>query len=208
MTLASTSAPEVPFKDYCLILQVHPAADAGMIEAAYWHLARRYNEQADTDPLAKQKLDDLNEAYGVLGTPARHEEYFRLRNEILGEGTLPKAAAPPREPPPLAVLEKQRPQSREAAPLPSERKFDLRFQRLVEPSWQNTLFVLVVLTVAISLLAISANTAVLLTLLGVGMLIGGVLIVWMLSKAKVVTNRVDDLELTTRIGHLDSERSD
>ena len=96
-------------------------------------------------------------------------------------------------------------------PLPidcHEATFDFRFQRLVEPSWQNTLFVLVVLTVAMSLLAISANTAVLLTLLGVGMLIGGVLIVWMLSKAKVVTNRVDDLELTTRIGDLDSKRSD
>ena len=205
MTLAAP--PEAPFKDYCLILQVHPEADAGMIQAAYWHLARRYNEQADTDPLAKEKLNDLNEAYSVLGTPARHEEYSQLRNEVLGEGTLPKAAAPAREPPPLAVLEKQRPHSREAAPPPSERTSDRRFQRIVGPSWQNALLVLVVLAVvATSTLATSANAAVLLTLVGVCMLIGAVPIIRLLSKTKVATNLMNELGLTTHLRHLDSER--
>jgi curved DNA-binding protein CbpA len=104
------------FKDYCLTLQVHPEADAGMIEAAYWHLAKRYNEQAAADPSAKDKLDELNEAYSVLGTPARHEEYSRLRNDTLGEGTLPKAVVPAPEPPPLAVLERQQLRSREVSP--------------------------------------------------------------------------------------------
>ena len=205
MTLAAP--PAAPFKDYCLILQVHPEADAGMIQAAYWHLARRYNEQADTDPLAKEKLNDLNEAYSVLGTPARHEEYSQLRNEVLGEGTLPKAAAPAREPPPLAVLEKQRPHSREAAPPPSERTSDRRFQRIVGPSWQNALLVLVVLAVvATSTLATSANAAVLLTLVGVCMLIGAVPIIRLLSKTKVATNLMNELGLTTHLRHLDSER--
>ena len=205
MTLAAP--PEAPFKDYCLILQVHPEADAGMIQAAYWHLARRYNEQADTDPLAKEKLNDLNEAYSVLGTPARHEEYSQLRNEVLGEGTLPKAAAPAREPPPLAVLEKQRPHSREAAPPPSERTSDRRFQRIVGPSWQNALLVLVVLAVvATSTLATSANAAVLLTLVGVCMLIGAVPIIRLLSKTKVATNLMNELGLTTHLRHLDSKR--
>ncbi len=201
--------PEAPFKDYCLILQVHPEADAGMIEAAYWHLARRYNEQAETDPLAKENLDDLNEAYSVLGNPARHEEYSQLRNEVLGEGTLPKAAAPAREPPPLAVMEKQRPHSREAAPPPPppERTFEFRFQRIIEPSWQNTLLVLVVLAVATSMLAISVNVAVMLTLLGVCMLIGAVPIIRLLSKAKAATNLMHKLERTTHLRHFDSERS-
>ena len=205
MTLTPPS--EAPFKDYCLILQVHPEADAGMIEAAYWHLARRYNDQADTNPLAKEKLDDLNEAYSVLGNPARHEGYSRLRNEVLGEGTLPKAAAPAREPPPLAVMEKQRPLSRVTTPPPSQRKLDLRFQCFIEPSWQNTLLVLVVLTVvATSMLATSANAAVLLTLVGVCMLIGAVPIIRLLSKTKVATNLMNELGLTTHLRHLDSKR--
>ena len=204
MTQAAESAP---FKDYCLILQVHPEADAGMIEAAYWHLARRYNEQADTNPFAKEKLDDLNEAYSVLGTPARHEEYSRLRNEVLGEGTLPKAAVRPPEPPPLTVMEKQQLRPREVDPPPPPRKIDLRFQHFIEPSWQNTLLVLIVLTVATSILAISANVAILLTLLVVSMLIAAVPIIRLLSKSKVVTKLMDHPGPTTQVRQLDSKRS-
>ncbi len=142
MTSPATDSPE-EFNDYCLILQVHPEADAGMIEAAYWHLAKRYNEQADTDPLAMTELDDLNEAYSVLGTPSKREAYFRVRDAVLGVGALPFLPEPKREPPPLAVLEKQRPRSRPSGPARSPRRFDLRFGRFVEPSWQNTLLVLV-----------------------------------------------------------------
>ncbi len=205
MTLAAP--PEAPFKDYYLILQVHPEADAGMIQAAYWHLARRYNEQADTDPLAKEKLNDLNEAYSVLGTPARHEEYSRFRDEVLGEGALPKVAAPAREPPPLTVMARQRPHSREVALHPSERKLDLRLQRFLEPSWQNTVLVLVVLIVATSLLAMSVNVAVLLVLLGVSMLIGAVPIIRLLSKAKVASNHIDEPEPIDLLRHFPSEHS-
>ena len=38
------------FHDHYFVLQVHPEADAPMIDAAYWHLARRYNEADDGDP--------------------------------------------------------------------------------------------------------------------------------------------------------------
>ena len=142
----------------------------------------------------------------MLGTPARHEEYSRLRNEVLGEGKLPKAAAPAREPPPLAVMEKQQLRARVAGPPRSERKFDLRLQRFIEPSWQNTLLVLVVLTVATSILAISANVAILLTLLVVCMLFSAVPIIRMLCKAKVATNLMNELEPTAYLRHFDSKR--
>ena len=59
-----------PFKDYCLTLQVHPEADAAMVDAAYWHLAKRYNEAAAYDPKARAKLEELNEAYIVLAPSA------------------------------------------------------------------------------------------------------------------------------------------
>ncbi len=166
------------FKDYCLILQVHPEADAGMVEAAYWHLAKRYNEQADADPLAKAQLDDLNEAYSVLGAPSKREDYFQVRDAVLGVGALPSAPEPKREPPPLAVLEKQRPHSRPIGPAQPRRKFDLRFQRFVEPSWQNTLLVLISLTIATSILTVSANLAVVLALLTLSMVIGAVPLVF------------------------------
>jgi curved DNA-binding protein CbpA len=102
------------FKDYCLILQVHPEADAQMIEAAYWHLAKRYNQAALYDAKARARLEDLNEAYTVLGNAARKDVYLRERARVLGEGALPIAvppvAAAPK--PPLSIMERHRPRPR------------------------------------------------------------------------------------------------
>ena len=105
------------FKDYCLILQVHPEADGAMVDAAYWHLAKRYNEAAPYDPNARAKLEELNEAYTVLGSAERREEYMKLRVEALGEGALPLAPRPERTPPPLSVMNRQRPHERNEAAL-------------------------------------------------------------------------------------------
>ena len=103
------------FKDYCLTLQVHPEADAAMIDAAYWHLAKRYSEGAANDPHAWMKLDDLNEAYNVLGSPDRRDEYMKKRAEVLGVNALPELPPPPRGKAPLSVMERQRPRPREEA---------------------------------------------------------------------------------------------
>ena len=97
-----TLAP--PFDDHFLTLQVHPEADAKMIEAAYWHLARRYSKRADSSAMAK--LDDLNVAYSVLASPARREEYVATRNAVLGEGALPAPHTPSPAHPALRVLER------------------------------------------------------------------------------------------------------
>lgn len=101
------------FKDYCLILQVHPEADAAMVDAAYWHLAKRYNEASAYDPQAKAKLEELNEAYIVLGSAEKREEYMKVRAEVLGEGALPQAPRPAPKKPPLAVMSRQLPQERD-----------------------------------------------------------------------------------------------
>ena len=100
------------FKDYCLILQVHPEADGAMIDAAYWHLARRYNEASSYDSNAKSKLEELNEAYIVLGSAEKREEYMKIRTRVLGEGALPQAPGPAPATPPLTVMARQRPQER------------------------------------------------------------------------------------------------
>jgi hypothetical protein len=99
------------FKDYCLIMRVHPAADAAMIDAAYWHLAKRY--AAIDDERSRKKLEELNEAYAVMGSADRREEYLVLRASVLGFDALPVPAPPPQEPLPLSVMERQKPRPRE-----------------------------------------------------------------------------------------------
>jgi len=103
-----------PFKDYCLILQVHPEADAAMIDAAYWHLAKRYNEAAAYDSNARAKVEELNEAYIVLGSAEKREEYMKVRAQTLGEGALPETPAPQKSPPPVLVMNRQRPREPES----------------------------------------------------------------------------------------------
>jgi hypothetical protein len=102
------------FKDYCLIMRVHPAADAAMIDAAYWHLAKRY--AAIDDERSRKKLEELNEAYVVMGSADRRDAYLALRAQELGEDALPVPPPPPPEPLPLSVMERQKPRAREQSP--------------------------------------------------------------------------------------------
>lgn len=62
-------------KELYEVLGLQPFADGAMVDQAYWHLAKSFQTLAVTDPRARQSLDELNEAYGVLGTPRLREEY-------------------------------------------------------------------------------------------------------------------------------------
>ena len=163
------------FKDYCLILQVHPVADAEMVDTAYWHLARRYSEARKKDPSAKAKMDDLNEAYSVLRSSARREEYLRARDAFLGEGALPEAPKPAREAPPLPVMEKQHVRSREEPETgedSTKRAFDLGKLRV--PLWATTFFGLMLLTLGSAALFSWAHPLVWAALVAVEAFIGSV----------------------------------
>ncbi len=103
-----TQTLEPTFKDYFLTLQVHPEADASMIEAAYWHLARRCNAQKRFDSSTIANLDELNEAYSVIGSPSRRKEYLAARNAVLGEGALPAPPPQPSAVPPLKIMERSK----------------------------------------------------------------------------------------------------
>jgi len=107
--MTAEPATDLPFVDHYLTLQLHPRADAAMVDAAYWHLARRYSEAAQLDPSYKPMLDELNEAYSVIGSSTRREAYDRERIAILGSEALPLAPAQTQHqtPPPLAVMERQ-----------------------------------------------------------------------------------------------------
>src|SRR3990172_5079027 len=88
--------PAISFKDFYQVLQLQPDADSEMIDQAYWHLARVYNTESDSS--VRSKLDELNEAYSVLRSPALRAAYDKIRNGVLGERAPP--APPPLHPPP------------------------------------------------------------------------------------------------------------
>ena len=62
-------------KDYYEILQVSPDAEQEVVEAAYRRLARKYHPDVNRGPAAADRMRELNEAYEVLGQPARRAEY-------------------------------------------------------------------------------------------------------------------------------------
>jgi hypothetical protein len=70
-------------RDYYEILGLTPRADGAMVDQTYWHLARKYQQMAAIDARARYMLDELNEAYGVLGTPRLREQYDAFRDDVL-----------------------------------------------------------------------------------------------------------------------------
>ena len=48
-------------------LQVLPSADIDIIEQAYWHLAYKHHNAARSDPSARARLQQLNEAMSAIG---------------------------------------------------------------------------------------------------------------------------------------------
>ncbi len=81
-------------KDYYSTLRLHPSADAKMVDHAYWHLARAYGADRVSDRGAKEKMDELNEAYSVLGSPEQRAEYERARDGVQDEEAQPTSPSP------------------------------------------------------------------------------------------------------------------
>lgn len=162
------------FHDHYLVLQVHPEADAAMIDAAYWHLARRYNEADDGDPSAKAKLDELNEAYSVLGSSTRRKMYNQERNDALGIGFLPTPPPSPPAPTPLAVMDKHRLGPREErTPQPRKRQ-RFSFRQLSLPPWQSAVSAAIVLTLALGAAGVWEHTLSVAVLAAIGVVFGTV----------------------------------
>ncbi len=87
-------------RDYYEILGLTPRADGAMVDQAYWHLARKYQALATTNSRGRHLLDDLNEAYGVLGNARLRKEYDAFRDKVLvGGGVIGAVAADPAKQP-------------------------------------------------------------------------------------------------------------
>jgi len=84
-------------RNYYEVLGLAQFADGVMVDQAYWHLAKTYQTLAVADPRARLLLDELNEAYAVLGTPRLREEYddgLGQPPEVSGRKAGRKARAP------------------------------------------------------------------------------------------------------------------
>gem|GEM_PF-6238388 len=92
------SAREPPH-DYYRVLEVDPAASMETIRAAYATLAKRcHPDRNPGDVEAERRMRAINEAYRVLGDPARRRQYDRQRARLAaldedGAAPLPTGAA-------------------------------------------------------------------------------------------------------------------
>ena len=69
----------VEFKDYYAVLGVSRDASAEDIKKAFRKLARKHHPDVAGDKkTAEEKFKEINEAYEVLGDPAKREKYDRL----------------------------------------------------------------------------------------------------------------------------------
>ena len=70
--------------DFYEVLQVHPSAEPEVIRAAYRILARKYHPDHGGDP---RRMMALNDAWDVLGDPARRAAYDVARANSVGSRT-------------------------------------------------------------------------------------------------------------------------
>jgi DnaJ-class molecular chaperone len=57
------------------ILQVDPCAEPEVIQAAYKKLSLKYHPDVNRSPEATQKMQEINEAYRILGNPVLKADY-------------------------------------------------------------------------------------------------------------------------------------
>lgn len=103
--------PTMSDRDYYEILGLTPRADGQMVDQAYWHLVRKYQGLMATNARAQRMIDELNEAYGVLGNPRLREQYDGFRDDVLIRAGMikPVASKPKREKPAKAEREANAP---------------------------------------------------------------------------------------------------
>jgi len=64
-------------KNYYFILQIDPAAPMEDIERAYRRLAFRYHPDHNSSQEATRIMQEINEAYNTLRSPAKRAQYDR-----------------------------------------------------------------------------------------------------------------------------------
>jgi curved DNA-binding protein CbpA len=76
LALSATAGSESK-RTYYQVLQVDPAADPEVIDAAFRRLARKYHPDTSTDPDASSRMREILEAKEILADPDRRLRYDR-----------------------------------------------------------------------------------------------------------------------------------
>jgi len=84
-----------PEPDFYEFLQVHPAAEAEVIDAAFRRLARKYRPAVNKDPKAARRMREINAAFEILSDPVARAEYDRRRSRGASTGDGPTAEERP-----------------------------------------------------------------------------------------------------------------
>jgi hypothetical protein len=144
---------ELTREEACSVLQVAPTADEELITQAYWHLARKYQASAKRDKKARERLDELNQAFLVLNPG---------RSEPPDEEEVRNGGHPP-EPDPLSEIW----------------RWLKKLSAQTQTRWSGRLLELGTLAIAITILVVLAfPTSVLGTLLGAAIAIVGIWAPW------------------------------
>jgi hypothetical protein len=109
-------------RDLYRVLQVDPSADAEVLEAAYWRLARKYHPDVSSAADAEARMRELNDAYATLRDPARRAVYDRARADARRRDARSTTAERRPEAPAAAA----RPGHRRAPARPAARPTDRR----------------------------------------------------------------------------------
>ena len=81
-------------RDYYEVLGVSKTADAAAIKKAYRKLAKKYHPDTNAgDPVAEEKLKEVNEAYDVLGDEKKKKLYDTYGFAAFQEGFNEEAAS-------------------------------------------------------------------------------------------------------------------
>jgi FKBP-type peptidyl-prolyl cis-trans isomerase len=66
------------WKDYYKILQVPSAAKQAVISSAFNKLAGKYSAEANKNPGTNEKMNDINEAFNILGDIEKKKKYDKI----------------------------------------------------------------------------------------------------------------------------------
>jgi hypothetical protein len=139
-------------RDYYELLGLTPRSDGAMVDQAYWHLARKYQMLAVTNPRARSMLDELNEAYGVLGNPRLREQYDAFRDDVLiRKGMIQPVASRPKAAP--AAMKALAPASDAGKRAPRHiprLRFPFALPKLARDEWRSLGVGAVILTLALA----------------------------------------------------------
>lgn len=166
-------------RDYYEILGLTPAADGTMVDQSYWHLARKYQSLGTTNPRARYMLDELNEAYGVVGTPKLREQYDAFRDDVL----ITKGILKPVKAHPKPTQREIRVQSGK----PSRRRLPSLLARVPREHWRTYATGAVIMALALAAAWQGVNIGFVIGALGCGLI---------LALTPTVRRQMPDIELS------------